>query len=107
MTNILMKNKDLEFEQIAQEIAIMLKKKNEDYGNASFELGIKGVYVHLFDKLKRLENMVWKDNKPNYESTLDTLYDIAGYSIIGILIQRLASEKVAEKIKFEGERLNE
>lgn len=46
--------------------------------------------VHLWDKVSRyrhlVENTGSKDIAPNFESIEDTLFDIMGYALIGLLI---------------------
>jgi len=77
---------------ITDEIISILLKKNEDYGGASFDLGLNGNMVHLWDKIKRYRNLVENPDKdPNFESLSDTLKDIIGYSIIGLHILNEAS----------------
>jgi ppGpp synthetase/RelA/SpoT-type nucleotidyltranferase len=74
---------------ITEEIIQTLLKKNSDYGGASFDLGLNGNMVHLWDKVKRYRTLVEKENrgeKPNFESIDDTLKDIIGYAIIGKII---------------------
>lgn len=74
---------------ITDEITKLLIKKNSDYGSASFDLGLNGNMVHLWDKIKRYRSLVEKmqsGDKPNYESIEDTLRDILGYAIIGLII---------------------
>lgn len=74
---------------ITDSVIQTLLKKNADYGGASFDLGLNGNMVHLWDKIKRYRTMVENKNKgiePNFESIEDTLKDILGYSIIGLLI---------------------
>lgn len=74
---------------ITDEILEMLLKKNEDYGSASFDLGLNGNMVHIYDKACRFKSLVEKVNRgemANYESIEDTLKDIIGYGIIGLLI---------------------
>lgn len=76
-------------EQIMQEVAAILLKKNADYGGASFDLGLNGNMVHLWDKIRRYRNLVEKEQRAeqvNYESIEDTLRDIMGYATIGLLI---------------------
>ncbi|MCB0748178.1 MAG: DUF1599 domain-containing protein [Ignavibacteriae bacterium] len=83
--------------QITDNISEMLLKKNEDYGGASFDLGLNGNMVHLWDKVKRYKSLIGKCNKnPNFESIEDTLKDIIGYSIIGLHI--LSDETLKDKI---------
>ena len=75
---------------IADNIIELLLKKNEDYGGASFDLGLTGNMVHLWDKTSRYRSLVEKKiasgGKPNFESIKDTLLDIAGYAFIGLTI---------------------
>ncbi len=82
--------------QFTDEITATLLKKNADYGGASFDLGLNGNMVHLWDKIKRYRNMVEKGSEPNFESLKDTLEDIIGYSIIGLHI--LKDETIKDKI---------
>lgn len=45
--------------------------------------------VHLWDKVMRYRTLIENKNKeikPNFESIEDTLKDIIGYAIIGLLI---------------------
>ncbi len=75
--------------EITENITQILLKKNADYGGASFDLGLNGNMVHLWDKIKRYRTLVENKNKgvePNFESIQDTLNDVIGYAIIGLLI---------------------
>ena len=77
--------------EIVDEIIDLLLKKNQDYGSASFDLGTNGNMVHIWDKAKRYKTLVekhlfQKEAAPNFESIRDTLKDIIGYAIIGIVI---------------------
>lgn len=74
---------------ITEDLIKILLKKNQDYGGASFDLGLNGNMVHLWDKVKRYRNTVENLNrgqKPNFETIEDTLKDIMGYAAIGLLI---------------------
>lgn len=67
--------------------------KNHDYGtrnisdtpfgNKQSEV-VRAVLVRLNDKVKRMANLAGsgKDYVPNYESALDTAFDIIGYGVI-------------------------
>ena len=73
--------------QLTDEISEILLKKNEDYGNASFDLGLNGNMVHLWDKVSRYRTLIdYENKKPNFEKLEDTLKDIIGYAIIGLHI---------------------
>ncbi len=83
--------------KITNEVTDILLKKNADYGGASFDLGLNGNMVHLWDKVKRYKSLITNDQKePNFESLEDTLKDIIGYAIIGLHI--LNDETIKDKI---------
>jgi len=74
---------------VTDDVSEMLIKKNEDYGSASFDLGLNGNMVHIYDKACRFKSLIEKTNKglnPNFESIEDTLKDLLGYAIIGLII---------------------
>lgn len=78
-----------EIRETLEEVTQLLLLKNEDYGNASFDLGLNGNMVHIYDKANRYRTLIEKMHKgesPNFESIDDTLKDIIGYAIIGLLM---------------------
>jgi len=83
--------------QITEEITTILLKKNADYGGASFDLGLNGNMVHLWDKVSRYRSMINNTSQGNFEGLEDTLLDIIGYAIIGIHI--LKDENIKDVIK--------
>lgn len=83
--------------KITDDVTAILLKKNSDYGGASFDLGLNGNMVHLWDKVHRYRTLLSKNNQnPNFESLEDTLKDIIGYAIIGLHI--LDDETIKDKI---------
>lgn len=76
--------------EITEDITQVLLRKNQDYGGASFDLGTNGNMVHLWDKVRRYRSLVEKqlrgEGKGNFESLEDTLKDIIGYAVIGLII---------------------
>jgi hypothetical protein len=82
--------------KLTDEITEILLKKNQDYGGASFDLGLNGNMVHLWDKVSRYRSLLSKEDKPNFEGLEDTLKDIIGYAIIGLHI--LNDPKIENKI---------
>lgn len=81
------------FEDILNELRIIMMRKHQDYGpyNIANAPGgaLNGLLVRLSDKISRLENLYYKkQDTPNYESMEDTFIDIANYAIIGLLVQR-------------------
>jgi hypothetical protein len=71
------------------EAAVLLDKKNRDYGPSNISaFGEKGVIVRLNDKIERLKTLVWGDKAPNHEKVSDTWLDIANYGIIGLMCHK-------------------
>lgn len=73
----------LQFKTYTDRLAKTLFQKNTDYGNAIAETGIIGCEVRLYDKLKRLRNII--DNGTNAvdsEPLDDAFGDTAGYAIL-------------------------
>ena len=74
--------------EIAIEIADLVEKKNQDYGN-SFdktlaEYGNTAYFLRIEDKLSRLKSLSKKDAAVADESVEDTLKDIIGYTLLMI-----------------------
>jgi hypothetical protein len=83
--------------KITDEVTEILLKKNQDYGGASFDLGLNGNMVHLWDKVSRYRSLIQNSQTtPNFESIDDTLKDIIGYAIIGLHI--LNDKSISNKI---------
>ena len=74
----------------ALDIANTLISKQHDYGQDNILVfGEEGIMVRLSDKIHRLINLFKKRNtKPQNESVKDTFTDIAGYAIIGLMLQK-------------------
>lgn len=82
-----LKMREEQINKITKDITAILLKKNVDYGAASFDLGLNGNMVHLWDKVRRYRSLIEnRDKTPNFESVEDTLKDIIGYAIIGLII---------------------
>ncbi|NTW32695.1 MAG: DUF1599 domain-containing protein [Bacteroidetes bacterium] len=83
--------------KITDDVTAILLKKNQDYGGASFDLGLNGNMVHLWDKVSRFRSLISRDNQNvNFESLEDTLKDIIGYAVIGLHI--LNDDQIKDKI---------
>ena len=70
--------------QLLEEIAELLLQKNADYGNAWQELATVTVSVRIMDKVRRYANLL-KCEEQKFENLDDTLRDIVGYSLLGLL----------------------
>ena len=74
---------------LALEISLMVCAKQYDYGKENIlGFGEQGLVVRLWDKINRLKNLVWNNQRPKNESTIDTLQDIAGYAILGLMLNK-------------------
>jgi hypothetical protein len=81
------------FEEHLHEVMValeeMLIKKHHDYGSENLKKhGVYGVIVRLDDKLTRVENLNKNNGKGEVtdESIRDTFGDIAGYSIMTMVM---------------------
>ena len=77
---------------IAIEVAETLIEKHKAYGVDNILLfKEQGLVVRVWDKVSRLKNLIWKNTNVtiNYSETLeDTWKDMAGYAMIGMMLQR-------------------
>jgi len=74
-----------------ESMGILLLEKNRMYGSASMDMGTVGIFVHLTDKMKRLETLLnlhaeGKGETASFEGIEDTLKDIIGYATLGSAI---------------------
>jgi len=75
------------FETYAAELSDTLFKKNIDYGNSIFKTGYGGILARIFDKQERIRSLLnngW--NAVEGESLRDTFHDLAGYSLLGLIL---------------------
>lgn len=76
-------------EKIFAPMVDLLVKKNHDYKGASFDLGLDGNFVHIWDKVSRMRRLIdlrKKGEKQNFEGLVDTYHDLIGYCVIGLHI---------------------
>ena len=78
-------------EEVYQELLDTVIRKNIDYGS-SFDKGVKdfgvpGFLIRLYDKENRIKNLsVQSDDGLVQESLYDTLLDLAGYSLLTLIL---------------------
>ena len=78
-----------ELQNILKEIEILLKRKNEMYGDENIiKIGEEGIIVRLDEKLERLKHLIKMKKDPPEETIEDTWKDIVGYGLIGIMLRR-------------------
>jgi hypothetical protein len=97
--------------KIASELARMVIDKQRDYGTENIlAFEEKGIVVRMNDKIARLKNLVWGNRIPNNETLDDTYRDLAGYSIVALMLRsgtfQLPLETSASWIREE-ESLND
>ena len=83
------------FRTITEQMNEIFCKKRRDYGQTSTEtykkFGPISMYLRMYDKMGRLENLMVKGQKNNVgEAIDDTLLDLANYAIITIIERRKA-----------------
>jgi len=77
-----------EMEKIADEMKELLKAKNRTYGDKNIaRMGKLGVLTRIEEKIERLRNMI-ENNIEDFESREDSWKDIAGFGIIGVMLER-------------------
>lgn len=78
-------------QEIADDIVVLLTKKNNDYGNSFSrqfqEYGMASSLIRLDDKLSRLKSLTVDGNEQQVtdESVRDTITDIVGYGILTLM----------------------
>jgi len=77
---------------IAHEIADLVIAKQKDYGTGNIlksPAGPEGgIIVRVGDKLNRLWNLVTQKKNPKNEPLEDSWKDVAGYSMIALMVRR-------------------
>ncbi len=74
-------------DEILGELRKTLISKQHDYGHLNItEFGEYGVLVRANDKMARLKNLS-KSGEPKNESISDTWIDLAGYSVIALMVR--------------------
>ena len=77
-------------QRVATQIAYVVISKQHDYGHDNIlGFGDKGLVVRMWDKVSRLKNLIWNGNGvAKHEPIQDTFTDIAGYAIIGLMLEK-------------------
>lgn len=74
------------FREATAAMADTFRRKNHDYGNSFFESldkrGLVAALVRMEDKMNRLDSLSKNDTMVLDESLIDTLLDLANYSIM-------------------------
>lgn len=77
--------------RVCSKLADLIIKKHHDYGpkNIANSPGgaLNGLRVRMHDKLARINNLIDNNVEPSNEPLRDSFVDLAGYSIIAILVE--------------------
>ena len=74
---------------IALEVARTVIEKHKDYGPDNILVfKEQGLIVRMWDKIGRLKHLLWTERSPKHEAVEDSFTDLAGYAIIGLMLQR-------------------
>ena len=77
------------FKEITDKMCDIYKQKNSDYGSSFSKLfkkcGMTYAYGHLAEKIERIDSLSNNEAKVQGESMIDSLYDLANYSILTIM----------------------
>lgn len=75
---------------IALDIAEILIAKHKDYGAENILIfKERGLIVRAWDKISRLKHLIWETNDIHVSESLeDTWKDLAGYAIIGLMLEQ-------------------
>lgn len=79
---------DLKFRAILDDMYRVARGyKTSDYGETWARLGLLGLYVKIFIKEGRLNQLIWKRKTPvvKDESVRDTLLDMANYCVYSVI----------------------
>jgi hypothetical protein len=98
-------DKTIEHDVICQKLTELYTNKNRDYGD-SFgrgykEYGMLMPVIRLEDKLNRIKSLIKNEAAVKDESLIDTLMDLANYSIMTIieLENKTAQERLNELLE--------
>jgi len=84
------------FEREAQDMVALVTSKRKDYGSSMGFHGPKGIVPRIADKFFRLDNLVWSDGKPKFESAIDTCRDLAVYALSLAVALQYEADNVGE-----------
>lgn len=79
---------DKAFEQILSEMLLVFINKHKDYGKDNIlDTGELGILFRINDKVKRIQNLISKQQQPKNETINETWIDIAVYAVIAVLLR--------------------
>lgn len=63
-------------------------RKNADYGDTSFDLGIAGQYAELWRKVGKLKGPMWEGKSLHFEQMDEILQDLIGHCLLSLYFLR-------------------
>jgi len=89
-------------EEICTRLAETLISKQRDYGGKSLlDFGELGVLVRANDKMSRLKNLLGNSLEPKNEVIEDSWMDLAGYSVLALLLRSNQMELPMKNVENE------
>lgn len=79
--------------EIVPEVVKLFVQKNADYGDTSFDLGIKGQYAELHRKIGKLKRTMWDGNGLKFEQTEEVLMDLIGHALLSLYFLQEEDQK--------------
>ena len=76
---------EVSFAKLMLEAFEIFKKKQASYGSGNIsDFGVRGVFIRMNDKMKRLKRLIWdnRENPLDDETVKDTYQDMANYAFI-------------------------
>jgi hypothetical protein len=84
---------DRAVKEFTDELAELLIRKRRDYGPGNLaEFGDFGILVRAGDKFTRLKTLLQSGQEPANEPIDDTWQDLAGYSILALMVRKFGHE---------------
>lgn len=83
------RTKDAAIAVISRALTILVVTKGKRYGKDNIlKFGLRGIVIRTYDKIERGINHLFNGAPLGKEGMLDTMGDISGYGIIGVLLEK-------------------
>ncbi|UVF61593.1 hypothetical protein SEA_GENAMY16_74 [Gordonia phage Genamy16] len=69
---------------IAPKVLENFARKNADYGDTSFDLGIAGQYAELWRKVGKLKGPMWEGKELAFEQMDEIIEDLIGHCLLSL-----------------------
>lgn len=82
---MLAKAADLVAPHLMETLALILVK-NEGYGDAYAQLGLKGLFTDIHGKYFRLRKLIWDEDAADPNAIREELRDLAAFGLLGLVL---------------------